>query len=931
VHAPERSPQRPGFFASHSFSEVLIFMRYSSFFSSRRSLATRVASVTTGFLAITASVACGNSSAGGGGSATNGERVSTTQQADTSQNANVGDGLAVQLGSGWSDVAENVTGPGLCLTDPKPITGVSPTSGGGLTLSRMTSSDVSSGSFGFSASGKGKFGVVNAGAAANFTKEIQGDDYTDVFLFGVDFELTELQFSGEETFTSMGKAALAQGTFQTTCGDEAVSGVKYGGRFFAAVKVHWDSTEQKTKWDASANGSGFFGIEAMETKLTNADATLAQHSQISVEVHQFGGNTARLGKVLAGATLGDATNGQNAQFNCTGTQSASCGNFVKSVIDYVANDFSQQFGDPADAAKVHDALPLSFTKTPWSQFPGITQGTRIVTQEITGYRQQLSKLFDPLWQSYVRLNNELEYPHMPPAVTTQVHTYLDQVNAQIANVNVAVEACYDKLTYTKGAFDPASVQACHAAVSAVQPVDVPPSLYSLGGTIEIDNLYALDPWLGSPATHFVCGMVLGVKHCTQVPNGIQSTSDGGQYEEFVDAKGNPSAIYWSPDTDAHVVYGGILQKWTALGRERGIGYPMEDERNDASGTGRKQSFMKVDPKTGEIGYSDLYWNGSSVSAIGGGILIEWNSLGTTTYHPQYVSAGLGFPITDELNTLNNDGKYNNFQNGALYYQWNNVYGNKAFPIVGEMFQAWQRSGGAAGHPETGMLGFPSGEPRVRSDNRGAEQRFVNGSVYSHMNGNTVDAHWVANPIDTFFRGNDVAWGYPTSDETPASDGMNNGYYALFVADVGGGSTIATSDASGVHMVYGGLFTHFQQGGMFGRFGFPTTEENGVESAQDTMRRWQNFTKGVMYWSGPTGAQFVTTDWEQFYLSKGGPDGCLGMPVNEVHTWNNNDNAFLELTFARQDFERGNITQLTGERVGSNSQFLTGQPLVSSCN
>ena len=94
-----------------------------------------------------------------------------------------------------------------------------------------------------------------------------------------------------------------------------------------------------------------------------------------------------------------------------------------------------------------------------------------------------------------------------------------------------------------------------------------------------------------------------------------------------------AAIYWSPLTCAHVVYGEIFSKWARLQWERGpLGYPITDELPAAYG-GRYSRFQ----------YGAIYWTPrTGAHAIVGAIYQSWVNQGAET------TAGLGYPLTDEL-------------------------------------------------------------------------------------------------------------------------------------------------------------------------------------------------------------------------------------------------------------------------------------------
>ncbi len=66
----------------------------------------------------------------------------------------------------------------------------------------------------------------------------------------------------------------------------------------------------------------------------------------------------------------------------------------------------------------------------------------------------------------------------------------------------------------------------------------------------------------------------------------------GRYNHFraIHMGGNPEgSIYWTPETGAHTIYGGIRGKWASMGWERSwLGYPTTDEYQD--GGYRRSNF-----------------------------------------------------------------------------------------------------------------------------------------------------------------------------------------------------------------------------------------------------------------------------------------------------------------------------------------------------
>ena len=139
----------------------------------------------------------------------------------------------------------------------------------------------------------------------------------------------------------------------------------------------------------------------------------------------------------------------------------------------------------------------------------------------------------------------------------------------------------------------------------------------------------------------------------------------------------------------------------------------------------------------------------------GAIGDKWNSLG---------GAGgfLGAPLTDELDTSDRSGRFNDFQGGTIY--WTPATG--AHEIHGRIRDKWARLGGVRSflrYPVTDELGTPDG--------RGRFNHFQGGSIYWTPE---TDAHEVHGAIRDKWAS--IGWergrcGYPTSDEYPADGGF----------------------------------------------------------------------------------------------------------------------------------------------------------------
>lgn len=113
-------------------------------------------------------------------------------------------------------------------------------------------------------------------------------------------------------------------------------------------------------------------------------------------------------------------------------------------------------------------------------------------------------------------------------------------------------------------------------------------------------------------------------------------------------KGN---IYWAPGTGGHVVWGGILGRWTAGGAQNSsLGYPLTEETCGTSG-GCVQHFQG-----GSIFYSPTTGAHVARGAIGS----RYSAAGTTR-------STLGYPITSETCGQPAGGCVQRFQGGSIYW------------------------------------------------------------------------------------------------------------------------------------------------------------------------------------------------------------------------------------------------------------------------
>jgi peptidoglycan hydrolase-like protein with peptidoglycan-binding domain len=145
------------------------------------------------------------------------------------------------------------------------------------------------------------------------------------------------------------------------------------------------------------------------------------------------------------------------------------------------------------------------------------------------------------------------------------------------------------------------------------------------------------------------------------------------------------SIYYSPDTGAHVVLGGIRDRWSTIGWETSyVGYPTADEAPTVDGAGRFSRFQ----------FGSIYYSPAGVAAvIHGDIYDHWASLNGE-------SGILGYPTQDEVAAPDGVGRFQGFDHGVIYW----TPGTGAHEVHGAILAAW-----AAEKWETGRLGYPTSD------------------------------------------------------------------------------------------------------------------------------------------------------------------------------------------------------------------------------
>ena len=128
------------------------------------------------------------------------------------------------------------------------------------------------------------------------------------------------------------------------------------------------------------------------------------------------------------------------------------------------------------------------------------------------------------------------------------------------------------------------------------------------------------------------------------PDEVCGLASGGCAQHF-----QGGSIYWSPATGTHWVVGAIRQRWSMLGWENGIGYPVANEVCGLTRGGCYQGFER----------GGVYWSaGTDAHVVTGAIRGFYAGMG-------YEGGVLGYPASEE--TPMAGGVYQDFEGGRVFW------------------------------------------------------------------------------------------------------------------------------------------------------------------------------------------------------------------------------------------------------------------------
>lgn len=226
-------------------------------------------------------------------------------------------------------------------------------------------------------------------------------------------------------------------------------------------------------------------------------------------------------------------------------------------------------------------------------------------------------------------------------------------------------------------------------------------------------------------------------------------------------------------------------------------------------------------------------------AVYGAIGDKYNALGGP-------GGVMGQPLSDEADAPYG-GRFNNFQNGAIY--WHPSIG--AFAVWGAISAKWNEQNGVGyGYPITDELGTPDGRGRFNHFRAIHLEGAPEASIYwtpetgAHAIYGAIRGKWAQLGWETFL-------GYPITDELGTPDGVGrfNHFRRL---DNGAEASVYWTPRTGAQAVWGAIRDKWaSMGWERSELGYPVSDEY-----QDGAYRRSDFENGYIRWSPQSGAEVI---------------------------------------------------------------------------
>lgn len=318
----------------------------------------------------------------------------------------------------------------------------------------------------------------------------------------------------------------------------------------------------------------------------------------------------------------------------------------------------------------------------------------------------------------------------------------------------------------------------------------------------------------------------------------------------------------------------IAKKYAALGGSAGfLGAVVTAEKANSDGRGRTARYQG----------GNIYWTSTTgAHEVHGDLLTEFGKQAG-------VNGILKYPTSDTLTTSDKKAKYNNFENGRIYYRG----AAGTFAVPAPYFAKHESVGGVHG-----ILSYPSSSVRTSSDKASRYQNYDGGRIYVQGT-RVVEIHGAVFALHESLQGVHGVLGYPVTDLKPAGDDRGKGQWFEH-------GFIWYSATTGAHGLWGKINDRFNKNGnVKGYLRYPTSEPTPVG---DGLGEYATFERGRIYASSTTDGHQVHGAVLTTYLDTyGGPQGSLGYPISELDPAGHPGGRF-------QQFQHGTLQYISDSNV-----------------
>lgn len=228
------------------------------------------------------------------------------------------------LGSAYDSSREEFVADA-CVTGRVERTGINE---GSFSLEQSLTYRQASQQLAMSVSGKARFAAVKASARANMARMTRENGFSTSMIWVADYRLGSRKLMDARK-TAIGDAVSAQQfEWQTSCGDEYVSEIVEGARFFVTIRIDFSTREDKRSFDAAFSMRG--QAYSAKASLEQASRTFRGDARVTVAGLQMGGDTSRVSGVIG-------SDGADAVVQCSFFDVKKCLAALTNAIAYAGD------------------------------------------------------------------------------------------------------------------------------------------------------------------------------------------------------------------------------------------------------------------------------------------------------------------------------------------------------------------------------------------------------------------------------------------------------------------------------------------------------------------------------------------------------------------------------------------------------------------